>query len=187
MSSRLSGLILISGLAGGVLSGCAVTTPDAEDVAQVRELITEQPVVPIAQLSREIGISQSAVVAALPEEMRQEVPVDRVQDLLAMMTEWGEVELDFNVIGHRFIYRGEMPRVAHETARQIELASDGSGLSMSLAKREFAKVWLIKYPAGAAEQRSAVFYEELGEPWLVVRVQKTSPAFDRAWEGFSNP
>lgn len=178
---------LFLGFACGVLGGCAVTTPDAEDIEQVRGLVAEQPGVPIAQLSREVGIAQSAVVAALPEDMRREVPVDDVPALLEAMAVWGEVELDFDVIGHGFTYRGLMPHVAHETARQIELTSDGPGLSMSLAKREFAAVWLIKYPAGEAEQWSVVFYEELGEPWLVVRVQKTSPAFDRAWEAFSNP
>lgn len=160
--------------------GCAVTEPEPRDVERVRAAVAEDPGVPIEQMSRELGISDVAVIAALPEGMRREWPADEAAVLLADMAGWGGVELNFEVIGHAMVYRGPMPSVTRETTRVIELAPEGgAGLSITLAKRDIASVWLLRYPGG--EPASVWFCEELGEPWLIVRLPEKSPVFDRAW------
>lgn len=165
------------------LAGCAVVEPEARDIERVRAAVVEDPAVPIEQLSRELGISDAAVIAALPESARRQVPIHEVAGLLAEMQQWGEVELYFEIIGHELVYRGVMPRVARVTTRQIELVPAGdSGLSLSIAKRDIASVWLVRYPAGNDTPASIWFCEELGQPWLIIRVQKTSPGFNRAWD-----
>lgn len=163
------------------LGGCAVTEPEPRDIDRVRAAVAEDSAVPIEQLSRELGISDVAVIAALPEAMRRQVPADETAALLAEMAGWGEVELHFEVIGHAMVYRGPMPRVTRETTKVIELAPAGdAGLSITLAKRDIASVWLLRYPE--EDGPTVWFCEELGEPWLIIRVQEKSPAFDRAWE-----
>lgn len=163
------------------LAGCAVVEPEDRDIAQVRAAVGEDPGLPIEQLSRELGISPAAVIAALPESKRRRLPNHEAAGLLAEMGDWGTVTLDYEVIGHLFEYLGPMPRVTRETTRHIELTPEGEqGLRISLAKRDIASVWLLRYPA---EDGAAVWFcEEQGEPWLVIRIEKTGPGFNRAWD-----
>lgn len=160
------------------LFGCAVTTPTEQDTARVRSAVDDDPAVRIEQIALHLGVSELAVVRALPGDMArawQGTPQqawEAVQGWPAICMRSANAE-----------YLGKPPFVLIEPPGQARVVKDR--LRVELDWAEVQAVWLIRKPAGDGELEALWWFDGSGDAVLQVRVPGTADEASASRAGFA--
>ncbi|MFI4859192.1 MAG: ChuX/HutX family heme-like substrate-binding protein [Phycisphaerales bacterium JB063] len=179
------GLVLAMGV------GCAVTEPDDSDTSRVRAAFGEGADVSIPGLASELGISQVAVVEAMPESMRVALPTNDLPALLPAVCEVGPVSVRFaGVVGGSSVMFEGRVSVHSFTDDRLVLQGEGGSPSIDLSPHGLAYVSLVRTPPGRGDGsgRWVYFFGSAGEPvmvWGVPGDPAAIRAFDRLWSRFA--
>ncbi len=160
--------------------GCAVTEPTDQDIQRVRSLIEENPRIPIGVLAGRLGVSDAAVLAALPESKCREVPRDQWRPLLTDMSTWGKVQLRYQDGEHRVTYEAEGIGLTMPSPESLHIGS--AGLAVDLRDSDLHSLWLIDKPANGPQRGLIVCDEDGRALFRFMLLYETGPGFSRAWE-----
>lgn len=158
-----------------LLGGCAVTEPTDKDTQRIRSAIDNDPTTPIQSLSTRLGVSELAVVRAMPDAYARRVDQDPQQVWLAVQR-WPIAWVDTG----NAAYLGD-PRRVHIHAHDLTTAT-ADMLQISLDWQTVEDIWLIDQPDPPGERRAIVWFDDAGDPALIVRVPAN--AGDEPLKGF---
>ncbi|MEM9416711.1 MAG: ChuX/HutX family heme-like substrate-binding protein [Planctomycetota bacterium] len=178
---RLACLVSFVALVGG----CAVTEPDERDTARVRAAVADSGAISISDLASDLGISEVAVVRALPESMRVELPAD---DLA------GTLEAVCAIRPARLIFRGraDSSQVVAEynmgvtmlTDDEVVLAGENGFPQYHLNPADLVSVWMCRGELFGPAGRALFFYDSAGDPimqWQATEHASSISGYDALW------
>lgn len=147
-------------------AGCAVTEPTDLDTRRVHSAVADEPATPVEQLALDLGVSQLAVVRALPDDHAKRWPGSAasawsaVQDWQAVMVRSEKVQFLGNP---RFItVQSKNPSPADRSPLLIGITLDWDAVEAA---------WLLRRPTldGGAEL-AVCWFDDDGEPVLTAKV-----------------
>lgn len=168
-----------------LLTGCAVTEPDDRDTARVHAAAEGNPGFSILETARDLGISESAVVAAMPTWMRVKLPTDDLGATLAAVCAADYLRIEF-------AGPGVVDTVWHKTRLRVDSISDtGFVLQSADGTREavfdpadVAYIWLCRGLGTGPASRVVLFFGSGGErlmAWHIMNTAEDLRRFDRVW------
>ncbi|XAL99374.1 hypothetical protein OT109_17560 [Phycisphaeraceae bacterium D3-23] len=173
-------------------SGCAVTEPDDRDTARVRAAVGDGEAVSISDLASDLGISEVAVVEAMPESMRVKLPVDDLAATFAAVCEVAPVELEFFGLPGAVATSTESRIVVVSlTADRIVLRAADGNPAVHLVPENVVYVYLVRRPrdGNPTQGRLIFFYDSGGAPvmvWSTTADSGSIRAFDQLWTRYEN-
>lgn len=178
--------MLCSALASAV--GCAVTEPDDRDTARVRAAAVDGEAVSISELASDLGISEVAVVKALPESMRRRWDGPPESAWMGMKT-WERVHFEVDVPpaanGYapvRIAYTGAPVEARVVPPDAYVYLSSRMPVDIALNWEDIAEVWLLRL-SGIEQSDAMWFFDSSGVPLIKVSVPRESgPQTHRAYE-----
>jgi heme iron utilization protein len=124
----------------------------------------------LEQIARDYGVSTFEVVQALPPEHRTIVPGSRLEEILRILTEWGEV-----------LFIVHTPDIVLECAGKVPPGSIGRGyfnmhgdspIGGHIKADNCAHIVLVSRPFMGRPSRSLQFFNGIGEPMFKVFVRR---------------
>jgi len=172
-------------LAVACVVGCAVTEPDDRDTARVRAAVEHDRHVSITELANELGVSEVAVVAALPESMRVELAEDDLPGALVAVCRIAPVRLGMPGDGAGEGLWVEVTfRIDALDNDQLTLHGDNGSPLLRMDPARIDTVWLCRLDSMGPASRAVLFFDSGGErimTWQAVDTPASIDAFDRVW------
>lgn len=174
-------------MAGLVLagSGCAVTEPDDRDTARVRAAFADGGAVSIPGLASDLGISEVAVVRALPEAMRVALTGDDLRQAFEAACEVSPVRLSFPGVsgdsGVSILTRMQVD-AAHDD--QLVLRGEDGLPQVFFDPADVVSVYLCRGESMGSAGRAILFFGSGGErlmTWEATEEASSTQGFDRVW------
>ncbi|MCL1124536.1 heme utilization cystosolic carrier protein HutX [Shewanella surugensis] len=76
----------------------------------IKQYLTSNPSVMPSQVADALGVSELAVVKALPEDEWASIPLTHIDALFSSLPEWGNVTTIITVSGNIFEFKGPFPK-----------------------------------------------------------------------------
>ncbi len=154
-------------------AGCAVTEPTEMDTKRVRSAIDEDPSTSIELLSQRLGVSELAVVRAMPQKHARRWP-DSPSAAWSAVQAWPVAFVDTPHTTY-FVEPALVYIEAHENTPVF-----GGELLVKLKWEEVQEVWLIRQPGANLDLNAVWWFDESGKAVFRVRL----PAL---WNDGQNP
>ena len=158
------------------LAGCAVTEPTDADRMQIHSAIAEDPAIRIDTLASRLGVSELAVVRALPRAYAR--PWDQGAE-----SAWRSVQNNWPV---SWIEVGDAAYLGvpdHVHVFPIQQAPETQGtLQIRLDWSAIEAVWLVQKPMGSGMRREVLWFDASGE--LALRARWPDDTSDALGSGF---
>ena len=181
---RLLGLVSVMSIST-LLGGCAVTGPDDHDTARVRAAVADEGRVSTRELANDLGISEAAVVAALPESMRRVVPTDDLQTALAAVCEVAPIDFQVSGAGGATIRTTDRRMVIQSyNDDEIELQGDDGYPTVGIKPSNLVYIYLVRMDGIGPSSRAIFFFDSVGSRlmlWQVTDSSASVDSFDRVW------
>lgn len=115
-----------------------------------------------SQAAAELGVSELAVVLALPEEQMSQFPLTNKDELLSCLPHWGPMTTIVAVSGSIFEFKGEFPQGKYAYG-YYNLITEGDGLHGHLQLDSLTAIVLVSRPFRGKESHSINFFGSEGE------------------------
>jgi putative heme iron utilization protein len=170
-------------LAFAVLStlGCAVTEPTDLDTKRVRSAFDEDPTTSIHSLSMTLGVSELAVVRAMPQKHARRWQ-GRPAEAWSAVREWPFAKVSTT---HASYFCD--PKTVYIDADPNTPAFKGN-LFVDLAWSDIEAAWLISQPAPSGAIHAVWWFDESGQavlrvdvPWAGEEAEESLTRFERLW------
>lgn len=177
-------------LLGLVLSGCAVTEPDDRDTERVRAAVRDGGAFSISDLASDLGVSEVAVVAALPDSMAVKLPADDLGPVLEDLCGLTPVLVEFAGAARPEV-RLEAPLVVEQASGEhVVLRSHENDARVRLNAADLVYLWLLRLPGegGAGDVLAVGFFGSGGERlmvWTLGRDDGNARRFEVLWDRYS--
>lgn len=189
----MSKIPLVIGLCVSCLTaaGCAVTEPDDRDTERVRAAVWDGDTFSIPGLASDLGISEVAVVAALPGSMAVKLPADDLESVMDDLCGLAPVQVAFAGPGARSEMRLEAPLVVELASdERMVLSSEAGQARVELNPADLVYIWLLRLPgegrgSGGGEVLAVGFFGSGGErvmQWTIEREGWNARRFEALWD-----
>lgn len=168
-----------------LLFGCSITEPTDLDTARVQSAVADDPSTPIAELANQLGVSELAIVRAMPDGLARrwqgapEAAWSAIQDWPVVAVRSGEAA-----------FLGSPASVFIKTDTQETIRSDR--LTIDLRWQAVEEVWLIKQQSRDGYRGELAWFNGSGERVLRARVpmagsktDQSMTAFNAKWDALS--
>lgn len=155
-----------------IVMGCAVTEPTTQDKSRVVSAIEDDPATSIEQLSQEFGISQLAVVRAIPTEYARRWDVGAEQAWLVVQG-W-----PMAAIRSRAAFWFGDPQSVEIKAFGDNAPVYENRMYIDQDWSEIEAVWLIRKPSASGGVHGVWWFDASGEAVLRVSLPGVGPSAD---------
>lgn len=169
--------------------GCAVTEPTDLDRARIASAIQAEPTRSIESLCRELGVSELAVVKALPADQARVWP-DEPEAAWEAIRAWDVARFEVGTPPFQVNHTGPPGEVRFLSPDDYHQMSSRFPVEIVADWHEISEVWLLRKPRPGGELHAVWFFDEDGA--AVLRVAVSEPAdrsgqqhFDAIWNRVS--
>ncbi|MFN3167111.1 MAG: ChuX/HutX family heme-like substrate-binding protein [Phycisphaeraceae bacterium] len=167
--------------------GCTVTEPTGLDTKRVRSAVSEDPSVSIESLSKQLGVSELAVVRAMPQQYARAwrgTPAEA----------WSAVrDWPFAMVKTPHAAYFCDPKMVYVDADPNTPAFKGN-LFVDIAWTQIEAVWLIRQPGKNGAVNAVWWFDDSGDavlraqvPWAGEEVGVSLTCFERMWDAAAVP
>ena len=128
----------------------------------IRQYLDDNPNAMPSQAAIELGVSELAVVLALPEAQVSQFPLADKDELLSCLPHWGRMTTIIAVSGSVFEFKGEFPQGKYAYG-YYNLITEGDGLHGHLKLDNLGAISLVSRPFRGKESHSINFFGSEGE------------------------
>lgn len=171
--------------AATVSTGCAVTEPDARDTERVHAAIADGGAVSIPGLAGDLGISEAAVVKALPTSMRVALPADDLRQAFESACEVAPVRLSFPGVSSdsnlSILVRLQVDSLADD---QLVVRGEDGFPQVFFDPADVVSIYLCRCEGMGPANRAILFFGSGGErlmTWEATEDASSTQAFDHVW------